>query len=39
MSDLREGIAEYLELRRSLGFKLRKDERLLLDFAQFKRTS
>jgi integrase/recombinase XerD len=35
MSNLREGIADYLELRRSLGFKLRKDERLLLDFAQF----
>src|SRR6516165_5589992 len=35
MSNLREGIAGYLELRRSLGFKLKKDERLLLDFAQF----
>jgi integrase/recombinase XerD len=35
MSNLREGIADYLELRRSLGFKLKKDERLLLDFAQF----
>jgi integrase len=35
MSTLREGIAEYLELRRSLGFKLKKDEGLLLDFAQF----
>ena len=35
MNNLREGIADYLELRRSLGFKLKKDERLLLDFAQF----
>ena len=35
MNDLREGIADYLELRRSLGFRLKKDERLLLDFAQF----
>lgn len=33
--NLREGVADYLELRRSLGFKLRKDERLLLDFAEF----
>ena len=35
MSDLRTAIAEYLELRRSLGFKLRTDERLLMDFAAF----
>ena len=35
MNDLREGIIDYLELRRSLGFKLKKDERLLLDFAEF----
>ena len=35
MNSLREGIIEYLELRRSLGFKLKKDERLLLDFANF----
>ena len=26
MNNLREGIADYLELRRSLGFKLKKDE-------------
>ncbi|WP_027056294.1 tyrosine-type recombinase/integrase [Mesorhizobium erdmanii] len=35
MNSLRDGIVDYLELRRSLGFKLKKDERLLLDFAQF----
>ena len=35
MNNLREGVADYLELRRSLGFKLKKDERLLLDFAEF----
>jgi integrase/recombinase XerD len=35
MNDLREGIIDYLELRRSLGFRLKKDERLLLDFAEF----
>ncbi|KRQ95446.1 tyrosine-type recombinase/integrase [Bradyrhizobium valentinum] len=35
MKDLRDGIVEYLDLRRSLGFKLKKDERLLLDFAAF----
>ena len=33
MNSLRAGISEYLELRRSLGFRLKKDERLLLDFA------
>lgn len=35
MISLRAGISEYLELRRSLGFRLKKDERLLLDFADF----
>ena len=35
MNSLREGIIDYLELRRSLGFKLKKDKRLLLDFAEF----
>ena len=35
MNNLRDGIIDYLELRRSLGFKLKKDERLLLDFAEF----
>lgn len=35
MTTLREGVAEYLELRRALGFRLQKDERLLGDFAGF----
>ena len=35
MSNLHNGIIDYLELRRSLGFKLKKDEQLLLDFAGF----
>jgi integrase/recombinase XerD len=35
MNSLRAGVSEYLELRRSLGFRLKKDERLLLDFADF----
>lgn len=35
MNSLRAGVSEYLELRRSLGFRLKKDERLLLDFAGF----
>lgn len=35
MTSLREGIAEYLELRRSLGFRLKKDELYLGDFAGF----
>jgi integrase/recombinase XerD len=35
MKDLRDDIVDYLDLRRSLGFKLKKDERLLLDFAAF----
>ena len=35
MNSLRTGVSEYLELRRSLGFRLKKDERLLLDFADF----
>jgi integrase len=35
MNDLRAAIADYLDLRRSLGFKLKSDERVLLDFAAF----
>jgi integrase/recombinase XerD len=35
MNSLRDGIVDYLALRRSLGFKLKKDERLLMDFAEF----
>ena len=35
MNSLRACVPEYLELRRSLGFRLKKDERLLLDFADF----
>jgi integrase/recombinase XerD len=35
MNGLRAGVSEYLELRRSLGFRLKKDEGLLLDFADF----
>lgn len=35
MTGLRTAIAEYLDLRRALGFGLKKDERLLLDFAAF----
>jgi len=35
MNSLRESVSDYLELRRSLGFRLKKDERLLRDFADF----
>lgn len=35
MNSLRTGTTEYLELRRSLGFRLEKDERLLRSFAGF----
>jgi len=35
MSTLRQSVVEYLELRRALGFRLKKDEHLLLDFADF----
>lgn len=35
MISLREGVTEYLELRRSLGFRLKKDELYLGDFAGF----
>ncbi|MFG1305790.1 tyrosine-type recombinase/integrase [Xanthobacter autotrophicus] len=35
MTGLRTAIAEYLELRRALGFRLTKDEKLLEDFAVF----
>ena len=34
-TSLREGIVEYLELRRSLGFRLKQDEFRLRDFADF----
>jgi integrase/recombinase XerD len=35
MTSLREGIVEYLELRRCLGFRLKRDEFHLGDFADF----
>ena len=35
MNSLHEGVTEYLELRRSLGFRLKKDELYLRDFADF----
>lgn len=35
MTSLGTSVVDYLDLRRSLGFKLVKDERLLLDFAAF----
>lgn len=35
MNSLRTDISDYLELRRSLGFKLKKDGQLLPDFATF----
>jgi integrase/recombinase XerD len=35
MSGLRESVFEYLELRRSLGFRLKKDELYLRDFTDF----
>ena len=35
MNSLRAGVSEYLELRRSLGFGLKKDEGLLRNFAEF----
>lgn len=35
MTSLRESISEYLELRRSLGFRLKKDEWFLGDFVDF----
>ena len=35
MTSLRKGVSEYLELRRSLGFRLKKDELYLGDFAGF----
>lgn len=39
MSDLHEDIDNYLALRRSLGYKLERDERFLHDFAAFVRRS
>lgn len=35
MTTLHDSISAYLQLRRSLGFRLKKDERLLADFARF----
>lgn len=35
MISLQESVSAYLELRRSLGFRLKRDERLLQDFADF----
>jgi integrase/recombinase XerD len=35
MTALRDSVTAYLQLRRSLGFRLKKDERLLGDFANF----
>jgi integrase len=35
MNNLRAGVSEYLELRRSLGFRLKKDELYLRNFADF----
>lgn len=35
MTSLRKGVSEYLELRRSLGFRLKKDELYLGNFAGF----
>lgn len=35
MSELREALAEYLNLRRSLGYKLRRPEKLLDQFIDF----
>ncbi len=35
MNTLREAVQEYLNLRRSLGFKLREDGLRLLDFVAF----
>lgn len=35
MNSLRASVSEYLELRRSLGFRLKEDEKLLLDFVDF----
>ena len=35
MNSLHAGVSEYLDLRRSLGFGLKKDEGLLLNFAEF----
>ena len=33
MTSLRAGVSEYLELRRALGFRLKKDELYLRNFA------
>lgn len=35
MSTLKEAIADYLAVRRALGFKLRRAELLLADFARY----
>jgi hypothetical protein len=35
MSAVKQAVAEYLALRRSLGFKLKKHSRMLNEFAAF----
>jgi integrase/recombinase XerD len=35
MNNLRAAVSDYLELRRSLGFRLKTDERYLRKFADF----
>jgi len=35
MSELRRALTEYLSLRRSLGYKLRRQEKLLHQFIDF----
>jgi hypothetical protein len=35
MNTLREAVRDYLDLRRSLGFKLHDDAKLLLKFIEF----
>jgi len=35
MKTVREAVGDYLALRRSLGFKLKKHQRLLEEFASF----
>jgi site-specific recombinase XerD len=39
MSELRQALADYLNLRRSLGYKLRRTEKLLEQFIDFLRTA
>jgi hypothetical protein len=35
MTDLRQALADYLRIRRQLGFKLTSDQRLLENFVAF----